>query len=238
MQAIEVPTVFLIPNFLPFLHGRFIPEHVAMAWLVLAVVGVLAFLATRRLQEVPGPLQNICELLVEEFGNLLEQIIGHHGRRYLPLIGAVGLFVLAANLLGMFPGLKSPTANLNTNAALATTVFIFYHAVGIREQGFGSYAKHFAGPVWWLAPLMVPIELIGHLARPVSLSIRLFGNIFGHETIVGVLLFAFGWVAVPLMYFLFLPPLGLFVAFVQTLVFVMLSTIYIAGATEGAHAEH
>jgi len=233
VEALEIPAVFQIPNFLPFLHGRFIPEHVAMAWLIIVLVGILAFRTTRRLREVPGPLQNVFELVVEGFGGLLEEIIGHQGRRFLPLIGAVGLFVLLGNLLGMVPGLKSPTANLNTNAALAMTVFVSYHAIGIRAQGPVAYAKHFAGPIWWLAPLMVPIELIGHLARPVSLSIRLFGNIFGHEMIVLILFTAIYWLAPLPMFFL-----GLFVGVVQTLVFVMLSTIYIAGATEGAHAEH
>lgn len=233
MEALEIPAVFQIPNFLPFLHGRFIPEHVAMTWLIIVLVGVLACVATRRPREMPGPLQNVCELLVEAFGGLLEQMIGHDGRRFLPLIGAVGLFVLLGNLLGMVPGLKSPTANLNTNAALAVTVFVFYHAAGIQAQGLVAYAKHFAGPIWWLAPLMVPIELIGHLARPISLSIRLFGNIFGHEMIVLILFTFIYWLAPLPMFFL-----GLFVAVVQTLVFVMLSMIYIAGATEGAHAQH
>jgi len=116
-------------------------------------------------------------------------------------------------------------------------VFISYNAIGMIENGVGTYLKHFCGPIPWLAPLMVPIELIGHLARPVSLSIRLFGNMFGEHTVTAILLFL-AWLVVPyLIYLGVVLPLGLFVAVVQTFVFTMLSAVYIAGAVEGGHDE-
>lgn len=241
MEKFEHPAIFLIPNFIPWLKGPFIPDHIAMAWLVIVVLGVVSFLATRSLKDVPGPLQNLMEVTIETFYNLLESIIGPEGRRYLPLIGSVGLFILCSNLLGLFPGLKSPTSNLNTTLALAVTVFLAYHAIGMRKRGVLGYLKHFAGPVWWLSPLMFPVEVISHLSRPMSLSIRLFGNIFGEDTVILVLAglvavkgikFSSLVVPLPMMF------LAIFTSVVQTLVFVMLSTIYIAGAVEVEHEEH
>ncbi len=157
------PTIFQIPNFLGALGiaGPWVPEHVTMAWLVMAILVGVSYMATRRLEAVPGPMQNFMEVVVEGFGNLLEQMIGPKGKRYLPLIGTAGLFILVGNLLGAIPGLKPPTANLNTTAACAIIVFIAYHWIGVKKQGALKYLAHFAGPVpWWLKPLMVVIEPI------------------------------------------------------------------------------
>jgi F-type H+-transporting ATPase subunit a len=177
------------------------------------------------------------EVVIEGFGGLLDQMIGRQGRQFLPFIGTTGLFILTSNLLGNIPGFQPPTANLNTNVALAVTVFIYYNYSGIRKHGLLNYLKHFCGPVWWLAPLMFPIEFIGHLARPVSLSIRLFGNMFGEEAVITILL-ALVWLVMP--YFIWLGimlPLSLFTAAVQTFIFIMLSMVYIAGAVEEGHGE-
>jgi len=246
MEAIEHPAIFMIPNFLPGVSGRFVPDHVAMAWVVILILGALAYLTTHRLREVPGPVQNVMEVVIETFHGLLESIIGHHGRRYLPLIGALGLFILVSNLLGLVPGMKSPTANINTTAGLAVVTFFAYHFYGIKEVGALTYLKHFAGPVGELpkplliimGPVMIPVfflvEVIQHLSRPVSLTIRLFGNIFGEDAVILFLFFLAPLIApIPMM------GLAIFTSVVQTLVWVMLSTIYIAGAVEAAHhGEH
>jgi len=168
---------------------------------------------------------------------LLDQMIGRQGRQFLPLVGTAGLFILTSNLLANIPGLQPPTANWNTTVALAVTVFISYNYFGIRKHGLANYLKHFCGPIWWLAPLMFPIEFIGHLARPVSLSIRLFGNIFGEESVVTILL-GLSWLVMPYLIWLgVMLPLSLFTAAVQTFVFIMLTMVYIAGAVEEGHAE-
>lgn len=222
-------------DFIARLLGGHIPprfEHVLMSWVVMVFLIVLAFFATRRLQNVPGPLQNIFEFLLEMLQGFLEAMMGPKGKRYLPLIGTLTLFILTSNLLGLIPGFHSPTNNLNTTVACALVVFFSTHIVGIKEQGLFRYLKHFTGPIWWLTPIMVPIEIIGHLARPVSLSIRLFGNIFGEDTVLLILLSL-----VPLLIPLPMMLLAIFTSFVQAFVFVMLSMIYIAGAVETDHEE-
>jgi len=244
VEVIEHPALFMIPNFIPGLPGRFVPDHVTMAWLVVLILGALAYLTSRRISEVPGPLQNVMEAAVEIFQGLLDSVIGHHGRRYLPLIGALGFFILFSNLLGLIPGMKSPTANINTTAGLAAVTFFAYHAIGVREVGAITYFKHFLGPVGELpkplliimGPIMIPVfimvEVIGHISRPVSLTIRLFGNIFGEDAVILFLFFLVPVVApLPMM------GLAIFTSVVQTLVWVMLTTIYIAGAVEAAHHE-
>jgi F-type H+-transporting ATPase subunit a len=133
--------------------------------------------------------------------------------------------------MGLIPIFKSPTANINVTFSCALTVFIYYHSQGIRKQGIFNYLKHFAGPVLWLAPIMIPIEVIGHFARPVSLSFRLFGNIFGEDTIILILAGLVPFI-VPLPMML----LAVFTSLIQTLVFIMLSSVYIAGAIAHEHA--
>jgi F-type H+-transporting ATPase subunit a len=236
---LEHPPIVQLPNFLAFLGvpGKWMPPYLTFTWLVMGILVVVGVLGTRALRPVPGPLQNFVEVVIEGFGGLLDQMIGRQGRQFLPFIGTTGLFILTSNLLGNIPGFQSPTANLNTNVALAVTVFIYYNYSGIRKHGLLNYLKHFCGPVLWLAPLMFPIEFIAHLARPVSLSIRLFGNMFGEEAVITILL-GLVWLVMP--YFIWLGimlPLSLFTAAVQTFIFIMLSMVYIAGAVEEGHGE-
>jgi F-type H+-transporting ATPase subunit a len=236
---LEHPPVVQLPNFLHFLGvpGEWIPAHIMFTWLIMLVLLVIGALGTHALRPIPGPLQNLVEVVVETFYGLLDQMIGLQGRQFLPLIGTAGLFILTSNLLGNIPGFQPPTANWNTTVALAVTVFIAYNYFGIRKHGLLNYLKHFCGPVWWLAPLMFPIEFIGHLARPVSLSIRLFGNIFGEESVI-VILVSLVWLVMPYLIWLgIMLPLSLFTAAVQTFVFIMLSMVYIAGAVEEGHGE-
>jgi F-type H+-transporting ATPase subunit a len=231
--------VVQLPNFLAFLGvpGKFLPAHITFTWVVMAILVGGGVLATRALKVVPGTLQNVVEVVVEAFQALLDQMIGKHGRQYLPLVGTAGLFIVTSNLFGSIPGFQAPTANWNTTVALAVTVFISYNYFGIRKHGLRKYLGHFCGPIPALAPLMFPIEFIGHLARPVSLSIRLFGNIFGEESVIGILL-ALAWLIMPYLIWLgVMLPLSLFTAGVQTFVFIMLTMVYIAGAVEDSHED-
>lgn len=240
MEAIEHALFLKIPNFWPvswFAPGPFVPDHVMLTWLVMLFLAVLSWRATRNLRSVPAGAQNVMEVAVEGIGDFLESIIGPKGRRYLPIMGLFALFILCGNLMGLIPGLSTPTSNWNTTLALAVMAFIAYNAIGIMEHGVLRYLKHFCGPVPALWPVMFLIELIGHLARPVSLSIRLFGNMFGEHTVGAILLFL-AWLVVPYMIYLTVVlPLGLFVAVVQTIVFCMLVAVYIAGAVESGHDE-
>jgi F-type H+-transporting ATPase subunit a len=202
-------------------------------------------------------------VVLEQFTQLIDDVIGHEGRRYLPLIATLGLFILLGNLMGLVPGLNGPTTNLNTTAACAVVTFFAYHYIGVRKQGAVTYLKHFMGPVPALAPLMVPIEIISHLARPLSLTLRLFGNMTGGHILLAIIFFLMGldgligWAlggsvagvivggmgGIVMVAFTvgFLYPLKILVSFLQAFIFVMLTMLYIAAAVEeGEHhgAEH
>src|SRR5450755_3917860 len=200
-----------------------IPDHVIMAFLVLVISAVLFPLASRRYsRDNPGPLQHILELVVYGLRSLLDDVVGHNGRRYLNIIGGFATFIFISNIFGLFFFLSPPTANTNTTFGLAICAFLYYNYEGIRTQGFWHYIAHFAGPVWWLAPLFFLIEMIGNFARILSLGMRLFGNIFGEHSATGVFMgmlpFVVPW---PMM------GLGIFGAFLQTFVFILLLMVYI-----------
>src|SRR2546430_7495227 len=209
-----------------------IPDHVIMAALVLLISAIVFPLVSRRFsRDNPGPLQHVLELVVDGLKGLLHEIIGHEGDRYLYIIGAFATFIFISNIFGIFFFLQPPTSNPNTTFALALTSFLYFNYQGIRKQGLGHYIKHFAGPIWWLAPLMFPIEIIGNFARVLSLGMRLFGNIFGEHTATGIFMGLVPFVApMPMM------ALGIFGAFLQTFIFIMLTMVYISGAT--AAEEH
>ena len=220
---------FLILQWLEQKLGIHIGEHVMYTWFVMLVLIVLAFAASRAVKLIPGGLQNFMEVVVSGVENLIEETMGHKGKAYFPLIATFALFILVSNLIALIPGFYPPTANLNTNGALALTVFAMTHIVGFKEHGI-AYLKHFMGPILVLAPLMFIIEVIGHLARPLSLSLRLFGNMYGHE-IVLMIFFALVPFLLPIPMML----MGVLVACIQTFVFTLLAMIYIAGALEEAH---
>jgi F-type H+-transporting ATPase subunit a len=199
--------------------------------LIVAAVLILFFgLASRRLNLVPSKLQNILELIIKAFENILVEIIGERGKKYLPMIATIGLFILVCNLLGLVPGFMSPTSKLNVTFGCALVVFLYYHWQGIRSQGLFKYFKHFTGPIPILAPLLLPIEIISHFSRPVSLSIRLFGNIFAEELLILVIASIIPFL-VPLPFM----AIAIFTATIQAFVFVLLACIYIGGAV--AHEE-
>jgi F-type H+-transporting ATPase subunit a len=206
-----------------------IGEHVTYTWLVMILLILVALLVKKNIQTIPTGLQNFFEPVVAGIEGMIEETMGPKGKAYFPLIATIAFFILTSNLIALIPGFYPPTANLNTNAAMALTVFAMTHIIGIKEHGI-AYIKHFCGPVIWLAPLILPIELVGHLARPLSLTLRLFGNMYGHE-IVLMIFFAL----VPFMLPLPMMLMGVLVAFIQTFVFMLLSMIYIAGSLEEAH---
>lgn len=220
---------FLFLQWLATQANLHIPEHVLYGWLVLILLVTAAFFASRRLQTVPTGLQNVMEVLIEGIEKLVEETMGPKGLKYFPLVATFALFILVSNLIALIPGFYPPTANINTNAALALTVFVMTHVIGFREHGF-AYLKHFMGPIIWLAPIIFVIEIIGHIARPVSLSLRLFGNMWGHEIVLMIFLFL-----APLIVPSVMMSLGVLVALIQTFVFTLLTMIYIGGALEEAH---
>jgi F-type H+-transporting ATPase subunit a len=202
---------------------------VSYTWFVMAVLALLSFLATRRLNILPGRFQNFMEVIIDAFDNLVTETMGPEGRKFFPLIATLGLYILTSNLLGLIPGFESPTANLNTTVSMAIVVFAMTHIVGIRIHGF-KYVKQFLGPIWWLTPLMLPIEIVSHLARPLSLSVRLFGNIMGEDKVLAVVV-----LLVPLLVPLPVFALMIFTSFIQTIVFMLLTMMYIGGAMAEAH---
>lgn len=216
------------------------PEKLAKLWLnnVLTMeVVVVAFLIlvfvlirSRMSVERPGGLQHLTELLNEFISNQSADIIGPHSERFTPLLSAFFIFILFGNLIGLIPGLESPTANPAVPLGCALVAFIYYNYHGVREQGIVGYAKHFLGPVSWLAPLMLPIEIVGNLARVMSLTIRLFANIFAGDkvTLVFISLIPIG---VPVIFLL----LHTGVSFLQAYIFTLLVTIYLAGAVAHEH---
>jgi len=215
-----------------------LPHWVAGSLIVFSIIALFSFLVNRALQKrasylIPDQhvsLLSIFDVAVEKLLTLSESIMGHHdGKRFFPLMGALFIYLLFSNLLGLIPGFLPPTDNLNTNVACALTVFIFYNYQGFKAHGL-SYLKHFMGPIWWLAPIMIVIEVISHLVRPASLSVRLFGNISGDHLVLGIFssLVPLG---VPVI-FLFL---GLFVSVIQAFVFTLLSMVYISLATAHDH---
>jgi len=190
---------------------------------------ILSALVAKSLKLVPGRLQNFLEVVIGGLKNLLVDTMGKEGMRFFPLMATIALFILVCNLGGIIPGFYSPTANLNTNLSMALVVFLLTHIVGVRIHGV-KYIKQFMGPVWWMAPLMIPVEIIGHLARPLSLTMRLFGNIFGEDLVLIVLLFL-----VPFLMPIPMLVLMIFTSVLQAFVFTLLAMMYISGAMEEAH---
>jgi F-type H+-transporting ATPase subunit a len=211
------------------LHVPGVAAHVTYTWVVMAVLIVTGYVAGRSAAIVPSGVSHFYEVVLEGVLNFTEGMLGEEALRFFPLIATFALFIVTGNLIGLIPGFESPTANLNTTVALAVVAVVYSEVVGLRTHGPG-YIKHFTGPLWWLAPLMLPIEIISHLARMMSLSLRLFGNIRGEDILLAVLLGLVPYlVPVPIML------LAVFTSFLQGFIFVVLTLIYIQGALEHAH---
>jgi F-type H+-transporting ATPase subunit a len=216
-----------------------IPDYIVMAGLVVIAWTVLSLVVRRNLSvENPGRLQLLLEDGILAVRAMLHDYVGHKGPRYLAIVTTMFVFILSGNLMGLIPGLMAPTSNINVTLGCALTVAVYYHIQGVKAQGIGAYLKHFAAPPGapaFIAPIMLPIEIISHISRVMSLSLRLFGNIFGEELVI-LILFSIIPFLVPLPMML----LGIITAILQAFIFVLLTTIYLGGtvATEHEHHEH
>ncbi|MCL4456747.1 MAG: F0F1 ATP synthase subunit A [Nitrospirae bacterium] len=224
----EAPTILhaVLPN---------IPPYVSYSWLAMGILIGAALVVRNKLSLVPSGLQNIMEVIADFILNLSRSNIGHHwGDKFYPLIGTIFVYILTCNFMGLIPGFDAPTSNINMTASMAIPVFLIYQFYGIKVHGL-KYLNHFLGPMRsiYALPLMIMmffIEIIGHLVRPITLSVRLFGNMMAKHTlmiILGILTPAFVPIAIL--------GLGVLVSVVQAFVFTLLATLYIAGAVEEAH---
>ncbi len=205
--------------------------HITYAWVAMLFIIIGSKLLVKKVEMVPESAgQNLMEVVISGIEEFMVEITGEPGRQYFPLVCTLAFFILVCNYMGMIPGFFGPTSNINTTVGLALIAVIYTHVIGIKFHGV-KYIKHFLGPIWWLYPLIFPIEVIGHLARVLSLSIRLFGNIFGEELVLAILFFLAGLYLAPLPIMF----LGLFTGLVQAFIFVLLTMMYFAGAIEEAH---
>ena len=212
------------------LTEKLLLPHVTYTWVIMIVLLILAKMAAKRIEMVPKGGQNVFETVLVGIEDFMIGVTGEEGRFVFPLIATLGFYILFSNYMGMIPGFFAPTSSINTTLACALIVVTFTHVIGIKFHGI-KYVKHFMGPIWWLTPLIFPIELIGHAARVLSLSIRLFGNVFGEELVLAILFLLAGLYLAPLPVMF----LGLFTGFVQAFIFCLLSMMYFAGAIEHAH---
>lgn len=223
--------------FLQFFRDLLAPLHIstgsadaiAYTWLVIVLLIIVSKMATNSLSSVPKGMQNFMEVVIGGIENMIVETMGEHGRPFFPLVATLAIFILVSNLIGLIPGFFPPTANINTTAACAVIVFTMTHVVGVKHHGLG-YIKHFMGPIIWLAPMMLFIEVIGHLSRVVSLTLRLFGNMNGHELVL-MIFFGLAPFLVPMPMMM----MGVLVSFIQAFVFMLLAMIYIQGSLEHAH---
>jgi F-type H+-transporting ATPase subunit a len=205
---------------------RLIPDNLVMTAFIVLLAAIFLPLIRRRFRlQHPGYLQQVLETVVEYLERVIDRYIGAEGRRYLPLLGTLGFFILLSSIIGYLPGLSSATANYNTTLALALISFIAYNYAGFKRQGLLHYFQNLGGKPLWLIPIRLPIEMVSHLARILSLSVRLFGNIYGDHLVV-LVFFALFPVVLPIPFI----GLSFFVAVIQTYVFVILTVIYLAGA--------
>ena len=204
---------------------------ITMEILVVAIILVLFALLRPRLSvDHPGKFQLMFEAMYKFIIGQTDEAVDH-GKKYAPFFGALFVFILFMNLIGVIPGFESPTQTTAVPLGLAVVVFFYYHSMGFREQGFGKYLAHFLGPVWWMAPIMVIIEIISHFARPLSLTVRLFANMFAGEKVTMTFL-TLTFIVAPAIFM----GLHVFVAFLQAYIFMLLAMIYVGGAV--AHEEH
>jgi len=229
---VEHPYLILVKLFewIGLGHFAHLYPHVIYSWFVIILLIVLALLAVKTVSMIPGKGQNFFEVVISGMEEFMVEVTGEEGRWLFPIIGTIFLYIATCNLIGLIPGFYPPTASLNTTLSCALVVVVFTHIIGIKYHG-PKYIKHFLGPVWWMIPIILPIELIGHVARILSLSFRLFGNMMGHELVLAILFGLAGLFFAPLP----IMALGIFVALVQAFVFFLLSIMYFTGAMEHAH---
>jgi len=199
---------------------------------ILLMVLLFAFLRSRLSVDKPGPLQHMVEVIYQFLGQTADEIGIHHSEKYVPMFATLFFLILFANLIGLIPGLESPTMGYAMPLGLAVVVFIYYNYLGFKVQGVGKYLAHFMGPLIALAPLMIPIEIISHLARPMSLTIRLRANMYAGEQVTNAFM-DLTRLVVPVV-FMFL---HVFVSFLQAYIFSLMAMIYVSSSVE-EHHEH
>jgi F-type H+-transporting ATPase subunit a len=204
---------------------------IVMELLVIAILMILVAVVRSTLSvENPGKVQHVFEVTWEFIKNMAEEAGIHHSEKYVNFFGTVFIFILFMNLIGIIPGFESPTMTPAVPLGLALCTFAYYNVVGLKEMGLGQYLAHFAGPIWWLAPMMIPIEIVSHLARPLSLTFRLYGNMLAGEQVTGVFL-SLTYLIMPTVFM----ALHVFVSFMQAYIFTLLSMIYVSFATAHEH---
>jgi F-type H+-transporting ATPase subunit a len=221
----------------PYTPETAIPWSTVMFFIACIISVAIIWIFKGKLSEdEPGHGQQTLELSVLAIRDMLSDIIGPHGLKYFPVVMTFAVLILVSNLMGLFPLFMSPTAATSVTFALGLSSFLYYNYIGISENGITGHLKHLAGPILWIAPLIFPIELISNLIRPFSLGIRLFGNLFADEkvleTVAGIRP-PWTWAGV-----LVLIPLSVFVAFIQTFVFILLSQLYLSEVSHAPHQEH
>lgn len=232
--------VTIVNDFLKWFLGIFgfsfekgkeiLPTHIVMSLVVTILIVLFFKLLVKNLSIFPNKTQFMLEGLYKAFRSLIDDIMGKEGRKFIPALTTLGIFIATCNLIGLLPELYSPTSNLNVTVGCAIFVFVYYHYQGIKKHGLFGYVKTFMGPVWWLVPLFLPIEIVSHFSRPLSLSMRLFGNIFGEDLVIVIIASIVPFIApVPVM------TLAIFTSLLQAFIFVMLSSIYLAGAMASEH---
>jgi F-type H+-transporting ATPase subunit a len=215
------------------LHTSERPWSVSLTMEILVVVIMMvlfAILRSRLSMDRPGKLQHFFELIYNFLHEQADENVGHDGHKYLSLFGTLFIFILFANLLGVIPSFESPTMFPEVPAGLAMVAFLYYNLMGIKEQGAGKYLAHFAGPMPILAPLMIPIELVSHMARPLSLTIRLFANMYAGEQVTLVFI-SLTYLVAPALFM----GLHVFVSFLQAYIFALMTMMYVAGAVAHEH---
>jgi F-type H+-transporting ATPase subunit a len=228
--------------------GVYTPENAIPWYTIMFVIACILSVALiwilkgRLSEDEPGHGQQTLEVGVLAVRGLLEDIIGPHGLQYFPVVMTFAVLILVSNLMGWFPLFMSPTAATSVTFALGLTSFLYYNYIGIKENGIFGHLKHFAGPIWWIAPLIFSIELISNLIRPFTLGIRLFANIFSDEKVMDTFTHLYppysNFVFPNILILALLMPLSLFVAFIQTFVFVLLSQLYISEVSHPPHDSH
>lgn len=240
-------TVLELPSFLDGfgenLHHEFfgISLHhwvpVIMSLIVASILVAIAYFTTRDLKKIPKGMQAFLEILVVGMQGFFGELLGSLSSVFLPFIGSLFLYILLMNLIGLVPLFHSPTSSPNTTVALAIIVFFITHYVGVTRNGIWGYMKHFIGEPVWMAPLMFPIHIVGEIARPLSLSMRLFGNIMGEDTAIAILVgFGVSFFFIPIQFPML--ALALLTSVIQAAVFAILSSVYIAGAAGAHNDEH
>ncbi len=205
-------------------------DFVVMQIVVVVFLMVLfAILRPRLSVDRPGALQHIFEMIHNFVGGEAESQVGHEGHKFVPYFGTIFIFILTSNLIGIIPAFESPTMNAPVTCGCALATFFYYHLMGIQANGF-AYIKHFLGPMWWLAPLMFPIEVVSHLARPLSLTVRLYANMFAGEQVTMVFL-KMTFFLVPVVFM----GLHVFVGLVQAYIFMLLTMVYVGAAVAHEH---